>query len=105
MELRKLSETYNPIFKRKELSFFVDHISLGSPQLYDVRKSLAAQYSADEAAIYVLKLDTRTGTNRTYGEAQIYDSPEAAAKIVPKHIQARNAPTRRKKEAKPQKKK
>lgn len=105
MEIRKLSETYNLLFRRKELSFFIDHVSQSTPKLYDVRKSLANNYSADESAVYIIKLNTKSGTNRTVGEAQIYDSPEAATKIIPKHIRARNDPTRRSKEAKTQAKK
>jgi len=101
MEIKETSKTYNPVFKRRELSFFIDHTSLGSPKLHEVRKALAEKYGVGEEAVYVTKLDTRTGTNSTRGEAEVYDSPETAMKVVPKHIQNRNAPSRRgKKEAK-----
>jgi len=90
-----MSESNNLVFKRKEVSFFIDHSAQGSPKLYDVRKSLAEKYGADEGSVYVVKLETRTGTNRSYGKAEIYESAETAVKVVPKHIQRRNTPTRR----------
>ncbi len=97
MDVKNVSESYNPVFKRREVSFFIDHLAQGSPKLSDVRKSLAEKYGADEGGVYVMKLETRTGTNRSYGEAEIYESAEAAAKIVPKYIQTRNAPARKEK--------
>ena len=92
MDVKNISESYNPVFKRKEVSFFIDHSAQGSPKLYDVRKSLVEKYSADEGSVYVVKLETKTGTNRSYGKAEIYESIESAAKVVPKHIQRRNTP-------------
>lgn len=100
MEIRKVSESYNPVLRRKELSFFIDHTSLSSPKLYEVRKGLAEKYGVGEDAIYVMKLKTETGTNRTYGKAEVYDSLGDAEKIVPKHIQTRNSAARREKKEK-----
>lgn len=101
MELKKVAESYNLIFKRKELSFFIDHTSSSSPQLYEVKKSLAAKHNTSEDVVFVIKLNTKAGTNRTYGKAEIYDSSEIAGRIVPKYIQIRNTPKRHeKKEAK-----
>lgn len=97
MEITKVSESYNPVFKRKELSFFIDNVSKSTPKLYEARVSLAKEHSANEDAAYILRLDTETGTNRSYGKAEIYDSAETAKKVVPKHIQMRNAPSRREK--------
>ena len=44
VEIKKLAESYNPVFKRKELSFFIDNFSSSSPRLYEVRKSLAEKH-------------------------------------------------------------
>jgi small subunit ribosomal protein S24e len=103
MDVKNMSESYNLVFKRREVSFFIDHSAQGSPKLYDVRKSLAEKYGADEGSVYVVKLETRTGTNRSYGEAEVYDSAETAAKVVPKHIQRRNTSTRRENKGTPAK--
>ena len=101
MDVKNASELYNPVFKRKEISFFIDHTMQGSPKLYDIRKSLTDKYGVDEGSVYVIKLKTRTGTNRSYGEAEIYESTKTAVKVVPKHIQTRNTPTRREKKMAP----
>ena len=103
MDVKNMSESYNLVFKRKEVSFFIDHSAQGSPKLYDVRKSLIEKYGADESSVYVVKLETRTGTNRSYGKAEIYESTETAVKVVPKHIQRRNTPTRRENKGTPAK--
>jgi ribosomal protein S24E len=95
MEIREESISYNPIFKRRELTFFLDHISLSSPLLYVVRKSLAEKYDVNEDVVYIMRLDTKTGTNRAYGKAEIYDSYKNAVQVVPKHIQRRNMSSRR----------
>ena len=94
MDIKSVSEIYNPIFKRKELSFLIGHTSSSSPQLYEVRKSLATKFLVSEDIVYVITLKTRTGTNLTFGKAEIYDSFETAERVVPKHIKSRNAPTR-----------
>ena len=101
MDIKNVSESYNPVFKRKEILFFIYHSVQGSPKLYDARKSLVEKYGVDESSVYMIKLETRTGTNRSYGEAEIYESPKTAARVVPKHIQTRNTPTRREKKAAP----
>ena len=97
MEIKKESESYNPVFKRKELSFIIDNVSKSTPKLYEARVTLAKQLGANEDATYILKLVTETGTNWSYGKAEIYDSTQTAKKVVPKHIQMRNAPSRREK--------
>lgn len=97
MEITKVLESYNPVFKRKELSFSIVHTSASTPKLYEVRASLAKEYSVNEDVVCILRLDTETGTNQSYGKADIYDSPENAKKIIPKHVQMRNTSSRREK--------
>ena len=98
MEVSSVSESYNPVFRRREIAFFIDHTAQGSPRLSDIRKSLAEKYSTNEDRLYVLELKTKTGTNKSYGTVEIYESAETAMKVVPKHVQRRNTPTRRSKQ-------
>jgi len=97
MKVTKTSEKDNPFLERKEVTFFIDHYSMGTPQLLEVRKSIASMYEVDSDLVYVTKLETLTGTNRAVGEAEVYEKPEKARLLVPKHIQSRNLPERRKK--------
>jgi ribosomal protein S24E len=93
MEIRAVVESYNGIFKRKELRFFIDHVSLSTPQLSEVRNSLAEKFNVEKNRVYITKLETMTGTNRTKGEAEIYDFVTTAKAVVPQYIQQRNVLT------------
>lgn len=94
LEIKKTSEKYNPLLKRKELTFLVNHASSATPRLFEVRKALATMYGVNEEVVYITKLNTLTGTNQMKGEAGVYDSPERAKLLVPRYIQSRNLPNR-----------
>ena len=94
MEIKKTSEKYNPLLKRREVSFLINHASLGTPKLFEVRKALATMYSVVDEDVYITKINTLTGTNQTRGKAEVYDNPERTKQLVPKHIQSRNMSTR-----------
>ena len=103
MKFTKTSEKDNPLLERREITFFVDHPEEGTPQLFEVKKSIASMYGVDSELVYVTRLETLTGTNRAVCQAEIYQKAEKARSLVPKHIQSRNLPERRKKseQAKP----
>ena len=94
MDVKKSSEKNNQFLKRKELAFFIDHPSQGTPQLFEVRTAIASMYGISEDLVYVLTLKTLTGTNRTAGEAEIYEESVPPHSLLPKHIQLRNLPKR-----------
>jgi ribosomal protein S24E len=79
MDVKKSSEKNNQFLKRKELAFFIDHHSQGTPQLFEVRTAIASMYGVNQDLVYVLNLKTLTGT---------------AHSLLPKHIQLRNLPNR-----------
>ena len=95
MKVVKISDRYNSALKRRELVFFIDHMSAGTPRLNDVKKTIAQEYKIHEENVFVLKLETLTGTNRTSGIAEIYDQKERGEEIVAEHIKKRNLPSRR----------
>ena len=90
MELTPTRDVYNPLLKRREVAFFVDHGVSATPKLHDVRKLLAARYGASEETVFVRKLETLTGTTRAVGEAELYDSVGDERGTVPRYIAARN---------------
>jgi len=96
MEITPTRDVYNPVLRRREVAFFVDHGIAATPKLYDARKQLAAKYGAREELVFIRRLVTLTGTSRAVGEAEVYDSAEDAKSLVPKHIVARNLPDRHK---------
>ena len=93
MKVRITSEEYNPLLKRKEVAFEVEHGETGgTPSRFEVRKQLAVSLKIDPELVYVKKMKTKTGTMIAVGEANAYDSIEQAKLVEPEHIIARNTP-------------
>jgi small subunit ribosomal protein S24e len=92
MKLKILSKEQNPLMKRKEVTFSVEHAQTGgTPTRVEVRKQLATALKTDLDLVYVKQLETKTGTMVAVGEANAYNSVEQAKLMEPKHIIARNA--------------
>jgi ribosomal protein S24E len=92
MKLKIVSKDQNPLMKRKEVTFSVEHAQTeGTPTRAEVRKQLAILLKTDLDLVYVKQLETKTGTMVTVGEANAYDSVEQAKLVEPEHILARNA--------------
>jgi ribosomal protein S24E len=91
MKLKIVSKEQNPLMKRKEVTFSVEHAQTGgTPTRVEVRKQLATLLKTDLDLVYVKQLETKTGTMVTIGEANAYDSVEQAKLVEPEHIIARN---------------
>jgi ribosomal protein S24E len=90
MKLIKTSENDNTLLGRKEVTFIIDHQTLGTPTLVKVREAVASLYSVNIELVYIIQIKSLTGTTRTQGQAEIYDSLEVAQALVPKHIHNRN---------------
>jgi len=97
MEFKVKQDTYNPLLKRKELSLDVDHEREGSPSRVALRDAVATRYNAKAENVFVMQIQTPTGSQHSSCEVQVYDDPEAARQVVPKHIQIRNLPSEERK--------
>ena len=92
MKLKIVSKKQNPLLKRKEVTFRIEHAQTGgTPTRVEVRKQLATLLKTDLKLVYVKKVETKTGTMVAIGEANVYESIEQAKLMEPKHIIARNA--------------
>lgn len=93
MKIKIASQEYNPLFKRKEVIFEVEHEEMGgTPSRFEVRKRLSSLLKEESGLVYVKRLETKTGTNIAVGEANIYSQVKQAHLIEPEYIIARNAP-------------
>jgi ribosomal protein S24E len=93
MKVKIVSKKHNPLLKRKEVVFEVEHTDTrGTPPRLEVRKELASKLKTKLDLVYVRKVETKTGTMIAVGEANAYDSIEQAQLLEPKHIVARNTP-------------
>ena len=93
MKINVTSQQYNPLLKRKEITFEVRHEETkGTPSRLEIRKKLAETLKANVELLYVKKMETKTGTMVAVGEANLYDSPEQVKLVEAEHIIARNVP-------------
>ena len=99
MEVKITAEKENPLLKRKEVQFLLDHHQLGStPPRLEVRKAVSDALRTDVNLVFIRKFNTKTGTHTGIGEANVYDSVEHAKLIEPDYIVLRNAPPEKPKE-------
>lgn len=96
-----MSQKKNPLLKRNEIQFQVEHSQTGStPPRTEVRKAIANILKKDENGVFVKKLQTKTGSVIAVGLANVYDSLEQARLIEPNYIIKRNMPPEKKEEEK-----
>lgn len=88
MNLTITSTETNPLFKRREVEFRVEEPS--TPSRSSVRIELAVALRVEMNQVYVREMKTRSGTRTTLGVAHVYEDPETAIKVEPKHIIERN---------------
>jgi len=93
MKVNIISKEQNPLLKRKEVTFSVDHAQNGgTPSRVEVGKQLASLLKTNPELVYIKNLKTKTGKMFAIGEANVYDSIKQAKFVEPEHIIARNAP-------------
>jgi len=93
MEVKIVSKKYNPLLKRKEVIFEVEHEKVkGTPPRLEIRTKLADMLKMKLEQVYVRKMETRTGTMLALGEANAYDTIDQAMLIEPKYVIERNTP-------------
>ena len=101
MKVKILSQKENPLFKRKEIVFEVDHQETKStPPRTEVKKALANVLGVDQNLVFIRRFETRTGTQIAQGHANVYESVEQAKKTEPPYIIKRNLPPEPPKEGK-----
>ena len=89
MEIKILSERYNPLLKRKEYRFIVDHDG-ATPAFKDVKLKLAAILNASKDLLVVEKIVEEAGMQRVRGYAKLYDSEEMLKLVEREHILRKN---------------
>jgi len=99
MQIEIISQTENPLLKRKEVQFTLKHEEEGkTPTRPDIKKAVATALHTNPEVVFLRRLVTKTGTREARGIANIYDSLEQAKSIEPDYIVARNIPPEKPKE-------
>ncbi len=93
MKIEILDQKYNPLLKRKEVVFEVDHSQEGqtTPRI-EVRKNLASALKTNFDLVFIERFETKTGTMIAKGEANTYETLEQAKLVELQHITLRNSP-------------
>ena len=90
MEIKILEERTNLLLKRHELRFEVVHATAATPTRESVRAELAKAVNAPKDRVIIERMVPRFGTAVTRGDANVYDSADAAKSITREHILVRN---------------
>lgn len=102
MDFKVRQDTYNPLLKRKEVRVEIDHDAAGTPSRVDLRKAIAAKFDTKLENVYVVDIETRTGTQSALCAVEVYDDPQSAKRTVPKYLQVRNLPPEERKKVREQ---
>ncbi|MCI4338069.1 MAG: hypothetical protein L3J72_02040 [Thermoplasmata archaeon] len=90
MEVRVLEQRQNPLLKRVELQFEVDHTGAATPRRADVIGELAKQLKVPKERVVLESMHARFGIPQSRGEARLYASTEARDRVTREHILIRN---------------
>jgi len=97
MEIKITQQQYNPLLKRREIAFQVEHTQTkGTPTRLEIRKNLAEMLKTNPEVVYIKRIVTNAGTMKANCEANAYDTVEQAKLVEPKYIIARNMPKEKK---------
>ena len=101
MELKILEERPNPLLKRTEYRFEVDHATAATPKREEIRVELAKAAKVPKDRVVVEAVHARFGTAKSEGVGAAYQSAEALKQIVPDHLLIRNGYLEKKAKAAP----
>jgi small subunit ribosomal protein S24e len=97
MELKILENVEKKLIGRNEVTFEVAHDGASTPPIWEVRKTLAAVGGFPIEGTFVVKLESKFGTNKSVGVAHVYKDEKAAQAFESKHVIIANLePTQRK---------
>lgn len=90
MKIEIKSEKKNPLLKRTEYDFVVEHAGEPTPTKKAVVEELAKMTKANKDTVVLKSIDSSYGMGLSKGYAKVYESKEAAQEIEPEYIQKRN---------------
>ena len=104
MKVEITEKVENPLLRRTEVKFKVDHEGGPTPKRLDVRAQLASQLGVSEELVVIDKLASMYGQQVASGMARAYSSRERLEELEPKYLLKRGLPAEAKEEAKPEEK-
>jgi small subunit ribosomal protein S24e len=90
VEIKILEDRPNPLLKRHEYRFEVDHATAATPSRDAVRSELSKLVKAPKDRVIIERMGARYGTAVTQGDALVYETADVARSITREHILVRN---------------
>ena len=90
MEITITERKENPVLKREEITFTIEHEGENTPSREVIASKLAAIVNADKDRTILKKIKTQFGKHEAIGKANLYPTKEDAFNIEPNHILKRN---------------
>ena len=90
MEIKIIEDRANPLLKRHEYRFEVEHATAATPTRDAVRDALSKLMRAPKDRVIIERMRARYGTAVTRGDALVYENAEAAKSTERAHILVRN---------------
>ncbi|MBO3804223.1 MAG: 30S ribosomal protein S24e [Candidatus Brockarchaeota archaeon] len=90
MSLRVLEERTNPLVRRREVAFEVEHPGSPTPAVASIKERLVALLNSKPEATYVVSLGSLRGLQRSRGLCHVYLSPSDGKAFEPEHVQRLN---------------
>ncbi len=91
MEITIINDKKNPLLKRREINFKINH-DTGTPKRNDVKIKLVAMLSAKPELVIIERMRSEFGKRETLGYVKVYQSEKHLKGIERPHIIERNAP-------------
>lgn len=90
MDVRVVEQRPNPLLKRIEVRFEVDHAGASTPRRAEVVGELAKQLKVPKERLVVEAMHARFGLAQSRGEALVYTNVESRDRVTREHILIRN---------------
>ena len=88
MEFNQKKE--NPLLKRTEVYFTINHAGEATPSKGAVVEAIAAELKASKDAIVLDSVESVFGTGKSRGYVKVYESKDAALKYESEYLLKRN---------------
>ncbi len=88
MEISRQNE--NPLMKRKEVYFSVEHVGESTPGRNAIAEEIAKKFKTKRNCVIVDSLDSIYGIGKSEGYVKVYDSKEAALEFENEYLLKRN---------------
>ena len=80
----------NPLMKRTEVYFVIEHVGEATPGRNAVAEEIAKQCNSKRNCVVVDTLESVYGIGKTSGYAKVYDSKDAALEYESEYLLKRN---------------